>query len=110
MDIARSIYRKRNHLRENAWKINQLRWSLEDEEAAAQDELLYRQAEDCLAELTPEQREVIELTVRQQKSLSEWAMRRGVSYEAARRMRERGVNSLRRCVERKSADGDGEVL
>lgn len=110
MDKARAIIRERTQLREGAWQIAQLWESLEDEETALRRERLLLYMKECLAELTADQREVIEVTIMQQKPLSEWTMNRGVSYEAGRRMRVRGLKALRSCINGKVTHEGSEVL
>lgn len=110
MDKAATIIRQQTRLRDNRRQIAQLRESPEAEEEALRREQLFLFMEGCLAELTSDQREVIEVTIMQSKSLSRWAMRRGVSYEAGRRMRARGLKALRRCINQKLADEGSEVL
>ena len=90
-----------------------------DDRAVAKDLLLlsdeesdHRQAEDaatlaivqgCKEHLTIDQREVISATVEGTidgiMPLKEYAQQRGTSYEACRRMLNRGIAALKRCLE-----------
>ena len=109
MDRGRQINRERKQLRQHVWELNDLRVSAQDELAAADRERLLRHAEECIEELTDSQRDVIEFTVKDQKLLSDWTMARGTSYEAGRRMLTRGLQTLRRCIDRKlNNDREGE--
>ena len=110
IDRGRSIRRERDRLGGPTWPDDRIEVTPEDQQAAADREQLLRRVEECMEGLTPDQREVIELTVMQQKSLSVWASERGVSYEAARRMRLRGLKALERCADRKSLDSGSEAL
>lgn len=104
MDRARSIIREREQIKNQAWELDQHRVTAADVVAAAQRERLFRYAEVCMEGLTAEQRDVIEATVQRQESLSDWVAARGTSYEAGRRLRGRGIATLRRCIEAKRAD------
>jgi DNA-directed RNA polymerase specialized sigma24 family protein len=101
-DRARSIIRERERIQGNAWKIDQMFVTESDVAEAAERERLFRYASECIEHLTPEQRDVIERTVQRQESLSDWVAARGTSYEAGRRLRERGLAALRRCIDGKS--------
>lgn len=108
MDKARSIIRERRQIKQQARAIHQLQIEAADEVAAAHHERLLGFAEDCMSTLTPDQRDVVEATVQRQESLSNWVTARGTTYEAGRRMRERALASLRRCVDGKAGDERGE--
>lgn len=101
MDKARAIIREREQVKGHAWQLNQLLVTVQDEAQAADREDLLHKALDCMGTLTADQRDVIEATLRRQESMSDWAARRGTTYEAGRRMLGRGLASLRRCVEAK---------
>lgn len=57
----------------------------------------------CQEDLTADQKEVIDATIEGTRdgrvSLSDFAERRGTTYEACRRMRDRGMRALARCLE-----------
>ena len=109
MDRGREINRDRNRIWQHAWELNELSVSQEDESAGAERERLLRRAEECMGELPESQRDVIERTVMQHQSLSDWTTARGTSYEAGRRMRIRGLQALRRCIARRlDSDLEGE--
>jgi DNA-directed RNA polymerase specialized sigma24 family protein len=107
-DRARSIIRERERIQGNAWQIDQMLITESDEAEAAERERLFRYASECMEHLTPEQRDVIERTVQRQVSLSDWVAARGTSYEAGRRLRERGLAALRRCIDGKLDRERGE--
>ena len=101
MDKARTIIREREQVKSQAWQLNPLLVTAEDEARGADRDELLRRALDCMGSLTEPQRDVIQATLQRQESLSDWTARRGKSYEAGRRMLERGLASLRRCIEAK---------
>lgn len=107
MDRGRQINREKKEIRDHKWVIHDLHVSSKDELAAAETERLFRHAEACMEQLTQDQRILIEHIIMQQHSLSEWAIARGTSYEAGRRMLLRGLRTLRRCVDR-NLHGDEE--
>lgn len=103
IDKARSIIREREKIKGQTWQIQQLHMDAADQEAAADRERLLGYAEDCMSALTPEQRDVVQVTVQRQESVSNWAAARGTTYEAGRRMRLRALAALGRCVKGKAA-------
>src|SRR3546814_9763904 len=107
-DVCSSDLREREQIQGNAWQIDQMLITQSDEAEAAGRERLLRYASECKDHLTPEQRDVIERTVQRQESLSDWVAARGTSYEAGRRLRERGLAALRRCIDRKLERERGE--
>lgn len=94
IDRARVIRRERGTLDGLLPELDRVRPTDADLEEAAAREGLRQAAIDALSDLTADQREVIERTVRGQESLSNWALERGVTYEAARRMRARGLEAV----------------
>jgi DNA-directed RNA polymerase specialized sigma24 family protein len=107
-DRSREIVRARNRLRDQSWRINNDRIERSDIEAASAEHLLLTYAEDCMRSLSEDHLSVIVDTVMELRSLSDWALERGVSYEAARRMRERAMKNLERCVSTKQHEDSGE--
>jgi hypothetical protein len=105
MDRARSVIREWEQIKGHVWELDQRRVTAADALAAAEREQRLRYAEDCLGALTAEQRDVVETTIQRLQPLSDWVAARGTSYEAGRRLRGRGVDALRRCVEAKCAAG-----
>ena len=100
-DRARVIIRERERVEKNAWQIAPLEVTADEVRREAELEAVYEILRDCKVSLTAEQREVIEATIERQESLSDWASNRGTSYEAGRRMRDRALKSLGRCIEAK---------
>ena len=98
IDRARVIRRERGTLDELLPVLHRVHPTDADLEEAAAREGLRQAAVGALSDLTADQREVIERTVRGQESLSNWALERGVTYEAARRMRARGLETLRKHI------------
>src|SRR3546814_18573197 len=94
-DVCSSDLREREQIQGNAWQIDQMLITQSDEAEAAGRERLFRYASECKEHLTPEPRDVIERIVQRQESISDWVEARGTSYEAGRRLRERGLAALR---------------
>jgi RNA polymerase sigma factor (sigma-70 family) len=113
VDRGRAIIRERRRAEDVLPDVDRHRVTEEDVAAAAARERLHQAAEKALEELTPDQRDVIERTVMGHESLSDWALERGTSYEAARRLRGRGLETLRKHIDggdsgrRKGRNADG---
>jgi DNA-directed RNA polymerase specialized sigma24 family protein len=100
IDRARVIIREREKIKDLLSEVERHRVTDEDLAAAAAKEWQLRAAEEAIGGLTAQQREVIERTVMGQESLSDWTLERGTSYEAGRRLRARGLEALRKQIER----------
>ena len=72
------------------------------EELRRQEER-WRRARDCLERLTGRQRRVVHEAVLQGRTLTEIGTDLGISHTAVRKHREKGLEALRRCVEREPA-------
>jgi len=94
IDRGRAIIRERRNIKELLPEAERHRVTDEDLAAAAAKETRLRAAEEAMDGLTADQRDVIERTVMAQETLSDWALRRGTTYEAARRLRARGLQAL----------------
>jgi DNA-directed RNA polymerase specialized sigma24 family protein len=73
-------------------------------ERAADRELLYRLALECVAALVPGQAEVVEATVLRGQELADWAKQKRKSYQAAHKQRSKALHALLRCVNAKRHD------
>ena len=102
-DRARSLVRERERIKGTKWQLETLTPSVAEEEDYERRERLFAYAENCKSSLSDDQRDLIEVVVQQQVSLSDWAAQRGTTYEAGRRMRIRALERLRSCVEAKVA-------
>lgn len=103
IDKGRAIVRERKKIRELSPEVDRHRVTDEDVTAAAVKEKRLRAAQEAMAGLTPEQRDVIERTVMGPETLSDWTLERGTSYEAGRRLRKRGLEALLKEISRGSA-------
>lgn len=100
-DHARAIRREREGINDSTWVIDELSVSDQEGEASARSEELARMAMECMERLTSDQRDVIEATLMEQMSLSDWANARRRTHQAASAMRLRGLQALRRCIDAK---------
>ena len=100
-DHARAIHREREGIDDGTLAIDELSVSEEEAEGASRSEVLAQMAVECMERLTSDQRDVIEATLMEQMSLSDWASDRGRTHQAASAMRLRGLRALRRCIDAK---------
>jgi hypothetical protein len=61
-------------------------------------------AEGCFERLTEEQRDLVTKTIMGQELLSDWALRKGRSHQAASRQRRRAIEAIRRCIASKQSE------
>lgn len=107
-DKAREIIRARDRLDDQNWLVANDQIARSDTDAAQAEHLLLVYAQECMNSLNEDQRNVIAATVVGLSSLSDWALERGVTYEAARRMRERAIKNLEQCVSTRQHQDSGE--
>lgn len=100
-DAGRKIIREREQMRAMMIDLIVTDVPASDDEvrAAADEEVLVGHALECLDRLPEDQRDVVEATVMRRENLSDWALRKGKSHQAASRQRDRAVAALRRCIE-----------
>ena len=77
----------------------------QDVRAAEEDERVLRMAEGCIERLTEEQRDLVTKTIMGQEQLSDWALRKGTSHQAASRQRRRAIEAIKRCIASKRNGG-----
>jgi hypothetical protein len=77
----------------------------EDVRAAEQDEKILAMARGCFERLTEEQRDLVVETIMGQEQLSDWALRKGRSHQAASRQRTRAIEAIMRCIASKRNRG-----
>jgi DNA-directed RNA polymerase specialized sigma24 family protein len=110
-DRGRAILRDRKKLTvdlaDPSYKA-ELEFADVDAQLAERRAVLADLALECLDTLTAEQRSVVKDTIMAHMSLSDWALREGKSHQAASRQRSRAVDSLRRCVDHKMRNQNGE--
>ena len=82
-----------------------------DVRAAEEDERLLAMAEGCFERLTEEQRDLVTKTIMGQELLSDWALHKGRSHQAASRQRRRAIEAIRRCiVSKRSKETTGQEV
>ena len=74
------------------------------EELRRQEER-WRRARECLDALTGRQRRVVHETVMKGRTLTDLGNELGISHTAVRKHRQKGLEALRRCVEREQSGG-----
>lgn len=102
-DRGRKLNRERERqvVEEVSWERSDLRVSPDEEEAEADREALRQLAIECMETLTDSQRDVVEATIMGAQTLSEWGLERGVTHQAASGMRDRAVQALKRCIDKR---------
>lgn len=108
-DIGRKVVRERekiNKLLINPLVEAEIIYHDDDIRAELEDERRLAAARECFACLTEEQRDLIEKTIMEQESVSDWALRHKRSHQAASQQRKRGIEALRRCI---AAKHNGET-
>jgi DNA-directed RNA polymerase specialized sigma24 family protein len=110
-DAGRKIIREREQMNKMAIDLATTadpEFHDDDVRAAAAQEVLTERALDCMEGLPEEQRDVVQATIMERESLSDWALRTGKSHQAASQQRARALAALRRCVQSKgSPNGTG---
>lgn len=107
-DIGRRVVREREQIEEllaNPLAIAAVEFSDEDVRAAEEDERVLAMAEECFERLTEEQRDLVTKTIMGQEQLSDWALRKGRTHQAASRQRRRAIEAIRRCIASKQSKG-----
>jgi len=79
------------------------------EELRRQEER-WRRARECLQSLTVRQRRVVHEAVMKGRTLTEIGNDLGISHTAVRKHRQKGLEALRRCVEREQSGGGSAVV
>ncbi|WP_410645395.1 RNA polymerase sigma factor [Amycolatopsis sp. lyj-346] len=110
-DAGRAIIRERERMRDLVIDLGVTadpQFAEDDVREAAEQEVLLRVALECMKGLTDEQRAVVHETIMNSTTLSDWALQSGRSYQSVGRQRDRALDALRRCVNRKrSPDHEG---
>ena len=99
-DIGRGVVRQREKI--EGLLANPLAMAAEfrdqDVRAAEEDEQVLAMAMGCMERLTEEQRDLVVKTILGQEQLSDWALRKGTSHQAASRQRRRAIEAIKRCI------------
>jgi len=100
-DIGRRVVREREQIGElltDPLAMAAVEFQDQDVRAAEEDERVLAMAEECIERLTEEQRDLVTKTIMGQEQLSDWALRKGTSHQAASRQRRRAIESIKRCI------------
>lgn len=100
-DIGRRVVREREQIGElltNPLAMAAVEFQDQDVRAAEEDERVLAMAEECIERLTEEQRDLVTKTIMGQEQLSDWALRKGTSHQAASRQRRRAIEAIKRCM------------
>jgi DNA-directed RNA polymerase specialized sigma24 family protein len=107
-DIGRRVVREREQIEEllaNPLAMAVMEFHDQDVRAAEEDERVLAMARGCLGWLTEEQRDLVTKTIMGQEQLSDWALRKGRSHQAASRQRTRAIETIKRCIASKRNGG-----
>ncbi len=106
-DRGRKIVRRREQVYEsieNLMETGATEFSDELVRAAEEDEELYLMARDCLDRLPEEHRDLVVHTIMGQETLSDWALRKGKTHQAASKQKRKAIEAIQRCVKEKRSD------
>lgn len=100
-DIGRKLVREREQIKEllaNPMAMAAVEFHDQDVRAEEEGERVLAMAEGCIERLTEEQRDLVMKTIMGQEQLSDWALRKGTSHQAASRQRRRAIEAIKRCI------------
>ena len=100
-DIGRRVVRKREQIEEllaDPLATAAIEFRDQDVRAAKEDEKVLAMARECIERLTQEQRDLVTKTIMGQEQLSDWALRKGTSHQAASRQRRRAIEAIKRYI------------
>ena len=100
-DIGRKVVHEREQIDEllaNPLAMAAVEFREQDVRAAEGDEKVLAMAMGCFERLTEEQRDLVVKTIMGQEQLSDWALRKGRSHQAASRQRTRAIEAIKRCI------------
>jgi hypothetical protein len=100
-DIGRRVVRQREQIEEllaNPLAMAAVEFHDQDVRAAEEDEEVLAMAKGCFERLTEEQHDLVTKTIMGQEQLSDWALRKGRSHQAASRQRTRAIEAIKRCI------------
>lgn len=106
-DIGRRVVREREQIEEllaNPLAMAAVKFHDEDVRAAEDDERVLAMAKECFECLTDEQRDLVTKTIMGQEQLSDWALRKGRTHQAASRQRRRAIEAIKRCIASKQSE------
>lgn len=100
-DIGRRVVHEREEIQgllANPLALAIAEFRDQDVYAAEEDERMLAMAMGCVERLTVEQRNLVVRTIMEQEQLSDWALRKGTSHQAASRQRTRAIEAIKRCI------------
>jgi DNA-directed RNA polymerase specialized sigma24 family protein len=100
-DIGRRVVHEREEIHgllANPLALVAVEFRDQDVYAAEEDERMLAMAMGCVERLTAEQRDLVVRTIMEQEQLSDWALRKGTSHQAASRQRTRAIEAIKRCI------------
>lgn len=107
-DIGRKVVRAREQIEgllADPLATAAMEFHDEDVRAAEEDERVLAMAEECFEHLTGEQCDLVTKTIMGQEQLSDWALRKGRTHQAASRQRRRAIEAIKRCIASKQSKG-----
>jgi DNA-directed RNA polymerase specialized sigma24 family protein len=112
-DIGRKVVHEREQIKEflsDPLAIAAVEFHDQDVCAAEEDERVLAMAKGCIERLTEEQRDLVTRTIMGQEQLSDWALRKGTSHQAASRQRRRAIEAIKRCIATKRRETAGREV
>jgi DNA-directed RNA polymerase specialized sigma24 family protein len=100
-DIGRRVVHEREQIEDllaDPLAMAAVEFRDQDVRAAEEDEKVLALAMGCFERLNEEQRDLVTKTIMGQEQLSDWALRKGTSHQAASRQRTRAIEALKRCI------------
>jgi DNA-directed RNA polymerase specialized sigma24 family protein len=107
-DIGRDVVREREGIKKfiaDPLANPAVEFSNEDVRAAEEEEELLGMAKDCVERLPEEHRDLVVHTIMGPETLSDWALRKGKSHQAASKQKRKAVEAIQRCIESKQSEG-----
>lgn len=107
-DIGRKVVRRREQIEDllaDPVATAAAEFSDEDVRAAEEEEELLAMAKGCVERLAEEHRDLVAHTIMGPETLSDWALRKGKSHQAASKQKRKAIEAIQRCIESKQSDG-----
>ena len=107
-DVGRKVVRQREQINDflsNPVVRAAVEFHDEDVRAAEEEEERLVMVTDCIERLPEEHRDLVEHTIKGQETLSNWALRKGKSHQAASKQKRKAIEAIQRCIESKRSEG-----
>jgi DNA-directed RNA polymerase specialized sigma24 family protein len=107
-DIGRKVVRRREQIEDllaDPVATAAVEFRDEDVRAAQEEEELLAIAEKCIEHLPEEHRDLVMHTITGPETLSNWALRKGKSHQAASKQKRKAIEAIQRCIESKQSEG-----